>query len=96
MPHIDSPAAIEDRIAKLTSAFTTSAYASYIPPQNFKNDKSMPWWNDDLHSLRGKARVEFKAWSRNKNPQSELLYRASKATYQRPTTSQTTFPYNLP
>lgn len=43
----------------------------------------MIWWTQDLSVLRSKARSHHKDWSKSKNAQNELLYRRSKAVYQR-------------
>jgi hypothetical protein len=43
----------------------------------------MPWWSNNLCSLRSKARTCFKAWSKKRKLPNKFAYRGSKVAYQK-------------
>jgi hypothetical protein len=75
--------AVEDYIATISSAIADCAHASKIKLPRPSTVKKMSWWSEELRSLRSKARSHHKAWSKGKTEQSALLYKRSKADYQR-------------
>jgi len=79
----DSVEQVELQISHLVSAISTCAMEAKVSLPAKPVIKGMPWWTVDLCALRSKARFHHKAWSKHKNADSELLYRRSKAVYQR-------------
>jgi hypothetical protein len=81
-PILVSTTEIEDYIAIVSSAITSSTLASKTLLPRPPSTKNMPWWTEELRELRAKTRSHLKAWSSCKTEQSEICYRRSKSNFQ--------------
>lgn len=80
---LTSLAAIETSISFISNCISVCAVAAKFPFAGPSSAKNMPWWSSHLCALRTSTRVHFRSWSKNKSKSNEIIYRRSKAAYQR-------------